>query len=523
MKIPVVPLVIAVTLLGSVLILFNSMSSEKMVLGPPRLQRVVDLDGTETEVAAAPDGSRLVAIASGDLWLFDIGGGSRQRLTETTDKESFPAFATDGKQVTFTRGADTFVVSPENPSDPQLFRENATSMSFSLTGQQTFVRNRTLWITDPGGGNERPLIEPDANPEISVRTPRFSPDTTQIAFVRTSLGLHGEVWVADSSKGAARALVADRWAENPVDVGWLENGKKLVYLTNRSGAYAFWYVDLNANTIEPLTTTLNIRPLERIGIAVWNDRIFVPRHDIDSDIASSEGKVIAQSPDIEWQPAASRDGELVAYTVQKDTRSEIWTADLRTGATMFRGLGTHPRFSPNGFELVYTHTDVLGDVDVRKLDLRDGSSSGVTDAAEIDFEPDWSPDGRTITFASNMGGIMALWTIPAGGGKRRNLSPNGYFPRFSPDGRSVLFWNQQAIWTSNISGNDVRRVRDGLVDPSPVAWVNGLPKTYLDPEINGGKTIWPEFDVLPDGRILTAPIEVSETAVWSVDLTYVKK
>jgi hypothetical protein len=46
MKIPVVPLVIAVTLLGSVLILFNSMSSEKMVLGPPRLQRVVDLDGT---------------------------------------------------------------------------------------------------------------------------------------------------------------------------------------------------------------------------------------------------------------------------------------------------------------------------------------------------------------------------------------------------------------------------------------------------------------------------------------------
>ena len=175
MKIPVVPLAVATTLVAAAVILFNSASSGRKTFGMPGLERLVDLDGTETEVSLAPDGSRLVAVASGDLWLFNIGDGSRRKLTETTDPESFPAWAPDGKRVTFTRGRDTFAtpIGPADaPSEPLLFKENATSLSWSSTGRLTFVRDRTLWITDGGGTNERAVIEPDANPEITVRNPR---------------------------------------------------------------------------------------------------------------------------------------------------------------------------------------------------------------------------------------------------------------------------------------------------------------------------------------------------------------
>jgi hypothetical protein len=58
--------------------------------------------------------------------------------------------------------------------------------------------------------------------------------------------------------------------------------------------------------------------------------------------------------------------------------------------------------------------------------------------------------------------------------------------------------------------------------PIPGGWVKGIPRSYLDTEINGGKRIWPEFDVLPDGRTVTAPVEIHETALWSVELTYVE-
>jgi len=523
MKIPWIPLVVAATLVGAVLFIFNSMSSGKKVFGAPRIEKLVDLDGVETEVSIAPDGMRLVAVASGDLWLFSVADGSRRKLTETAEKASFPAWAPDGKHVTFTVGRDTFEISPEDPQTKRLFKENATCLSWSSTGRLTFVRDRTLWVTDAGGTHERALVEPDANPAVRALPPRFSPNSTQVAYVKTNLGMEGEVWVADASNGSARALVADRWAENPLDVGWLHEGKQLVYLTNRSGAYSLWIVDFDANTISPLTGPLNGRLLDPIGIDVWQERIILPRHEVDSNIIVSDGTPVAQTKDIEFEPAASRDGSLVAYTIQKENKFEIWTAGIHGESPTFRVLGTQARFSPNGFELIYTHTDILGEVDLRKVDIRDGSSSSVTDAPEIDFEPDWSPDGRTIAFASNEGGPMTLRTIPAVGGKRQTINPGGYFPRFFPDGRSILFWNQQALWTTDVTGQHTKRVRDGIIGPTPGNWVKGMPKTSLDPEINGGKRIWPEFDVLPDGRLLTAPIDIHQTALWTVNLTYVEK
>jgi Tol biopolymer transport system component len=395
-------------------------------------------------------------------------------------------------------------------------------LSWSATSRQAFVRDRTLWITDSDGTHERALLEADANPEIRVISPRFSPDSLQVAFVKTNLGIRGEVWVIDVATGMARTLVSDRPAENPLDTAWLENGKKLAYLTTRSGAYALWYVDFASNTINPLTATLNTRLLDRIGIAVSNDRILVPRHDLDSNIAISDGTVVAQTKDLEFEPAVSRDGTLVAYTVQRDTKLEIWTAGIHGEDAKFRTLGAQPRFSPNGFELVYTYTDLLGQTDLRKIDLRDGSTAPITDAPEIDFEPDWSPDGRNIAFASNQAGPTTLWMIPAVGGKRRSIESAGYFPRFSADGRSLLFWSQQSLWTSRVDGHDAKRMEGEVPGPIPGGWVKGIPRSYLDTEINGGKRIWPEFDVLPDGRTVTAPVEIHETALWSVELTYVE-
>jgi len=524
MKIPVIPLAVAVTLVAIVVYLFNSASSGRpKVLGQPRLEKLVDLDGTETEVALAPDGSRLVAVASGDLWLFNIGDGSRRRLTETPESEGFPAWTPDGKRVTFTRGDNTFAASGKDFSSIQLLKENATSLSWSGTGRQAFVRDRTLWITDAGGMHDRKFLEPDANTEVSVRGPRFSPDSSQIAFIKTTLGLQGEVWLADVNAGAVRGLVADRWAENPLDVAWFADGRKLVYLTNRSGANALWLVNFSENTISPLTGPLDGVLLDRIGLAIWQDRIFLPRHAVDSNIVSSDGTAIAQTKDPEFEPAASPDGELVAYTIQKGNKFEIWTTEANGRNAAFRALGTQPRFSSNGFEVVYTHTDIEGKVDLRRVDIRDGSSETITDTPEIDFQPDWSPDGRTIVFSSGKGGAMGLWSLPSNGGKRLRLNDDGYYPRFSPDGRFLAYWNQGSLWTMDAGGKNPKRVQDDVAIPTPAGWVSGTPRTYLDPDINGGKTILPVFDVLPNGKLLTATVASKDTAIWTVNLTYVEK
>jgi len=522
MRLPVIPFVIAATLLAAVWYLFTAARSDHRTLDVPRLTRLADIDGTETEVAAAPEGNRLAVVAAGDLWVLNLSTADRRQITRTTEAESFPNWTPDGKRITFTRGANTFAIDPDSGAE-QLFRSNATWLSWSQTSRTAFVRDRALWIANPSGHDEKKLVDADVIPDVDIRAPRFSPDALQIAFIKTQLGIRGEVWVVDVVNAMARSLVADRLAENPLDVGWVNNGHDLAYLTNRAGAYSIWYVDFEKSTVNPLTQPLVTVPLARIGMAVSTDRIVLPRHFIDSNVVLSDGTVLADSEKLEFQPAASSDGTRVAYTIADENKFEIWTAGTKGEKPIFRTLGREPRFSPSGFQIVYTHTDLGGNDDIWKLDLRNGSAERVTDADEIDIAPDWSPDGQSIAFSSARGGAISIWTIPASGGKRLRVNDGGFAPRYSPDAKSILFWNRQAMWTMDTQGKNLRELARDSFEPNPGVWSKSSqpPAFFLKPP--GDRLAWQQFDVLPDGRFVLAPIEIRETGLWAVDLMYKEK
>jgi Tol biopolymer transport system component len=524
MRLPIIPAVVAATLLGAGWYLFNSSRTGQKVLDVPRLSRLADIEGIETEPALSPDGNRCAVIASGDVWLLNIASGDRRRMTQTAEAESFPAWTPDGKQVTFTRGGDTFVIDADSGSE-HLLRSKETFLSWSSANKTTYTKEGSLWTSDANGQDEKKWVDADPVPDIAIRSPRFSPDSSQIAFIKSELGLRGEIWVVDLSNGMARPLVADRPAENPVDIGWIENGKGLAYLTNRAGAYSVWYVDFAQSTINPLTQPLVTMPLARLGMAVWKDRIVLPRHFLDSNIMLSDGTSVAASDKIEFQPATSPDGSMIAYTIADENKVEIWTAGAHGESPTFRTLGREPRFSANGFQIVYTHTDLSGNDDIWKIDIRDGSTERVTDADEIDVSADWSPDGRAIAFASARGGAISIWTTPASGGKRLRINDGGFAPRYSPDSKSILFWNKQALWTMETSGKTPHEVIAGVLEPLAGVWrkngKKGEGPVLAKPPVD--YPVWPGFDMLPDGRFVVAPINIRETALWAIDLTYKEK
>lgn len=528
MRLPIVPFVIAATLLLAVIYLFTAMRSGRRTLDVPRLTRLADIDGVETEVAIAPDGQRYAVITSGDLWLLNISKGTRQQVTHTPEPESSPAWTPDGKRLTFTRGSDTYALDPDKNSEG-LFVSNATSLSFSPSGGRTFVRDRALWIANPNGQHEKQLVAADANPDITIRTPRYSPDALQIAFIKSELNLRGELWTVGALNSFARVVVADRAAENPLDVGWIIDNQHLAYLTNRAGAYSLWQLDLPESKIMPLTQPLVGVPLARIGMGVWQDRIVVPRHFVGSNITLSDGTPVVSGDNLEFEPAVSPDGKLVAYTVQKDNKFEVWTAAINGANPTFRAVGHEPRFSANGYQIVYTHTDLNGNDDIWKIDIRNASAERLTDADEIDVAADPSPDGRSISFSSARGGPISVWTIPSSGGKRLRINDGGYAPRYSPDGKSILFWNHGGLWMMDADGGNAREIYRGILEPAVGVWSRKGPAFFMDGAIRTSTEtlftskehpMWPRFDVLRDGRFLIAPIDIRETGLWAIDLTF---
>jgi Tol biopolymer transport system component len=497
MRLPIIPFVIAVTLLVAVWYFVAATSSPRRTLDVPRLNRLADIEGTESEVAFSPDGNRIAVIANGDLWVLNVSDGNRKRMTRAGNTESFPNWSPDGKRVTFSRGSDTFAVNVDSGVE-ELFRSNETMLSWSQTNRTVFVRDRELWVSNADDQDARKLVDADMIADVEIRTPRFSPDGMQIAFIKSQLGLRGEVWIVDAMTGNPQILVGDRMAENPLDLGWISNGRALAYLTNRAGAYSVWYVDFNDSRIHPLTQPLVTVPLGHLGMTAFGDRIVVPRHFADSNIVTSDGKVVANSEKLEFQPAVSPDEKRVAYTIADENKFEIWTAGISGEQPLFRTLGREPRFSPNGLEIVYTYTDVSGNDDIWKMDIRNGSAERVTDADEIDINPDWSPDGQTIAFASARGGTIAIWTIPASGGKRLRLTGSGYLPRYSRDSKSITFWDKQMFSIIDTDGRNVRPFAGDVAGP---------------PALFGS-------DTLRDGRRIDVQTEIRETSLWAIDLTY---
>src|SRR2546423_14783492 len=106
MRLPIIPFVVAAALLGAVWYWFSTKHSVRRTMEPPRLSRLADIDGIETEVAVSPDGTGIAVIASGDLWILNPATGNRKQLTRTPETEWLPSWMPDGQRLGCSRGTN---------------------------------------------------------------------------------------------------------------------------------------------------------------------------------------------------------------------------------------------------------------------------------------------------------------------------------------------------------------------------------------------------------------------------------
>ena len=81
------------------------------------------------------------------------------------------------------------------------------------------------------------------------------------------------------------------------------------------------------------------------------------------------------------------------------------------------------------------------------------------------WNPDWSPDGRTLIFESTLSGNSSIYAINADGSSLRRLTADtseSYQARWSPDGRRIVFSSERdggtQIYTMNADGSAAVRL-----------------------------------------------------------------
>ncbi len=297
--------------------------------------------------------------------------------------------------------------------------------------------------------------------------PAISPDRREIAFVSG-----GDIWSVPTGGGTAQLLVSHPATESrPV---YSPDGKRLAFVSNRTGAGDIYILDFSTNDLQRLTFDTAPEQLDawsRDGewiyfssnaddIAGMND-IFRVRANGGTPLPFSADRY---TNEFGAAPAPDGSGDSIAFTARGISNSQWWRRGRshidESEIWLKRGAASYERLTERGAKQLWTM---------------------------------WSADGSRIYFVSDRSGAQNLWTLPLKGqAKQLTNFTDGrvVWANISYDGKQIVFERNFRIWQMNTDNGKAAEV--------PIT-LRGTAANPLSERINLSSQIR-EFSLSPDGK-----------------------
>ena len=206
-------------------------------------------------------------------------------------------------------------------------------------------------------------------------------------------------------------------------------------------------------------------------------------------VDGSKRRVVYSAEDHFEAPNWSRDGERLIF----NSRGRLYAIPVTGGAPVELDTGPATNcnndhgLSPDGAWLAISHSPQDRSL-IYVLPAGGGSPRLVTELGPS-YWHGWSPDGETLAYCAQRGGIYNIYTIPVAGGAETRLTDTPGLddgPDYSPDGAHIYFNSERTggmrIWRMRPDGSEQAQVTfdeayaDWFPHPSPdgqhLAWLS---------------------------------------------------
>ena len=280
--------------------------------------------------------------------------------------------------------------------------------------------------------------------------PTWSPNGKEIIFSRSENSRPLQIYIMDSRGGNARLISGDNF--NDRHPAWSPDGRRIAFVHSRAlGQPAIYTMNVNGeNRVRLSDCDADARPTwspDGAQIAYThallkggNRNLFVV--DIEVFLAAKEAPPTKaevqpepepepdppQKPEPEPDPPQKPEPEPDPHQTPDDEKKEgegdppqAPSADpsaIEEGIQRLTNSANHdihPDWSPDGSKLIFTKEISPFDAAVYVLDLFSLNQMRLTGEGGYNGYPCWSPDGTKIAFSSNRNGSLGIWIMDADG------------------------------------------------------------------------------------------------------------